>query len=104
MEDSGMILDYCRNLSRIMVKMRGLGDKIPDSEVVAKLLRLVSGKFNAIASSIEQFQEIDTPTLDKVLGSRKNKDKVKDRSAKREEKTLLARALRKIKKKDDDSS
>ena len=33
-----MILDYFGKLSRIVVEMRGLGEKIVDSEVVAKLL------------------------------------------------------------------
>ena len=44
-------------------------------------------------------------TLDEVLGSLKiHEDKLKDRSVKREEKALLARALGKLKKKEDDSS
>ena len=33
-----MILDYFGILSRIVVEMRGLGEKIADSEVAAKLL------------------------------------------------------------------
>ena len=52
MEHNELILDYFR----IVVEMRGLGEKIPDSEVAAKLHRLVFRKFNANTSSIEQFQ------------------------------------------------
>ena len=100
-----MILDYFGKLSRIVVEMRGLGEKIADSEVAAKLLRSVAGKFESITSSIEQFQDIDNLTLNEVLGSLKiHEDKLKDRSLKGEEKALLARALGKLKKKEDDSS
>ena len=105
MEDNEMILDYFGKLSRIVVEMRGLGEKIADSEVAAKLLRSVAGKFDSITSSIEQFQDVDNLTLYEVLGSLKiHEDKLKDRSVKRKEKALLARALGKLKKKEDDSS
>ena len=58
--------------------------------MVAKLLGSVSRKFNAITSSIEQFQDIYSLTLDKILRSlRIHEDKVKDRSANREEKAPL---------------
>ena len=105
MEDNEMILDYFGKLSRIVVEMRGLGEKITNNEVGAKLLRSVAGKFDSITSSIEQFQDVNNLTLDGVLGSLKiHEDKLNDRSVKREEKALLARALGKLKKKDDDSS
>ena len=68
------------------------------------LLRSVAGKFDPITRSIEQFQDIDNLTLD-VLGSLKiHEDKLNDRSTKREEKAILARALGKLKRKEDDSS
>ena len=104
MEDNEMILDYFGKLSQIVVEIRGLGEKIADSEVAAKL-QSVAGKFDSITSSIEQFQDVDNLTLDAVLRSLKiHEDKLKDRSVKREEKALLARALGKLKKKEDDSS
>ena len=105
MEDNEMILDYFGKLSRIVVEMRGLGEKIPDSEVAAKILRSVAEQFDSITSSIEQFQDVDNLTLDEVLGSLTiHEDKLKDRSMKREEKALLVRALGKLKKKENDSS
>ena len=105
MEDNEMILDYFDKLSRIVVEIRGLGEKITDSEVAAKLLQFVSGKFHSITNSIEQFEDINNLTLDEVLGSLKiHEDKLKDKFLKREEKALLARALGKLKEKEDDSS
>ncbi|CAA6674327.1 unnamed protein product [Spirodela intermedia] len=69
------------------------------------LLRSVSSKFDAITSSIEQFQVFDSLTLDEVIGSLKiNEDKLKDRSTKTEEKALLTRAFGKSEKKEDDNS
>ena len=68
------------------------------------LLRSVAGKFDPITRSIEQFQDIDNLTLD-VLGSLKiHEDKLNDISTKREEKAILARALGKLKRKENDSS
>ena len=53
MEDNEMILDYFGKLSLIVVEMRGLGEKIADSEVATELLRSVARKFDSITSSIE---------------------------------------------------
>ena len=105
MEDNEMILDYFSKLSGIVVEIRGLGEKIADNEVSAKLLQSISRKFYSITSSIEEFYDVNSLTLDEVLGSLKiHEDKLKDRSVKREEKALLAWALGKLKKKEDDSS
>ena len=83
------------------MKYEDLGEKIVDSELATKLLRLVSRKFDGITSPIKQFQDIGTLVFDEDLGS-PNINEVKERSEKREEKALLAWALDKIKKKDDD--
>ena len=100
MEGNEIISEYFGKLSRIVIDM---GEKISKSEVVAKLLRSVSRRFDAITSSIEQFQDIDSLTLDEVLRSLEiHEDKVNNISVKREEKALLAQALGKAKKKDDD--
>ena len=96
-------MDYFGKISWIVVEMRGLREKIADREVAAKLLRSVARKFDSITSLIEQFQDVDNLTVDEVLGSLKiHEDKLKDRFVKREEKALIARALGKLKKKEDD--
>ncbi|CAA7401824.1 unnamed protein product [Spirodela intermedia] len=65
------------------------GEKIPNDEIVFKLLRSVLGKFGAITSLIDQFQDFDSLTLDEVIGSLKvHEDK----------------AFGKFKKKEDDNS
>ena len=88
-----------------MNELRSLGEVIIDPKVAAKLLRYVSGKFDMITTLIEQFQDLETITLDEVIGTLKvHEDKLKARMVKREEKALLAKAFIKEKKKDHDPS
>ena len=47
--------------------MRGLGEKIIENEVGLKLLQLTSTKFDAIISSTEKFQDVDSLNLDEVM-------------------------------------
>ena len=72
-----------------------------DSKIASKHFRSVSGNFDSITISIEQFQHLDTITLEDLIATLKmNEDKLKDRLFKREEKALLPRAEGKTKKKD----
>ena len=105
MDDDDLFLDYFRKLSCVVNELRSLGEVITDAEVAAKLLRSVSGKFDAITTSIEQFQDLETITLEEVIGTLKvHEDKLNARMVKREEKALLAKAFIKEKKKDHDPS
>ena len=99
MDDDEIFLDYFGKLSCVVNELRSLGAVITDAEVAAKLLRSVSGKFDAITTSIEQFQDLETITLEEVIGTLKvHEDKLKARMVKREEKALLAKAFIKEKK------
>ena len=103
MDDDDLFLDYFGRLSCVVNELRSLGGVITDAEVAAKLLRSVSSKFDAITTSIEQFQDLETITLEEVIGTLKvHEDKLKARMVKREEKALLAKAFIKEKKKDHD--
>ena len=55
MDEDDLFLDYFRKLSCVVNKLRSHGEVIMDAEVAAKLLHVVSGKFDAIATSIEHF-------------------------------------------------
>lgn len=86
MEDDKLVLDYFGKLSWIVIELKSLGEKISDADLSAKLLRSVSGKFDLITSSIEQFQDLDAILVEEVLGTLKiHEDKLQDRSIKREE-------------------
>ena len=103
--DDDLFLDYFGKLSCVVNELRSLGEVITDVEVATKLLRSVSGKFDAITTLIEQFQDLEMITLEEVIGTLKvHEDKLKARMIKREEKALLVKAFIKEKKKDHDPS
>ena len=86
-------------------ELRSFGEVISDVQVASKLLRSFSSKFDSIITSIEQFQHLDIISLEEVIGTLKvHKDKLKDQSAKIEEKSLLTKVFIKTKKKDSDNS
>ncbi|CAA6662618.1 unnamed protein product [Spirodela intermedia] len=100
MDDEELILHYFGKLSRIMIELKSLGYKVSNVDLSAKLLRSVSSKFDSITTSIEQFQNLDTISIDEILITLKiYEDKLQDHYVKREEKALLAHALKKNKKK-----
>ena len=103
MDDDDLFLDYFGKLSCVVNELRSLDEVITNAEVAAKLLRSVSGKFDAITTLIEQFQDLKTITLEEVIGTLKvHEDKLKAHMVTREEKALLAKAF--IKEKDHDPS
>ena len=105
MDDDDLFLNYFGQLSCVVNELRSLGEFITDAEVASMLLHSVSGRFDAITTSIEQFQDLETITPEEVIGTLQvHDDKVKARVVKREEKALLAKAFIKEKKKDYDSS
>lgn len=105
MEEEEQVLDYYNKLSQIMVELKSLGEKLTDVDVITKLLRSVSGKFNSITTYLEQFQDLNSTSVEEILETLKiHEDKLKDRLAKKEEKALLSRALNKDKSKESKTS
>ena len=105
MDDEDLFLDYFGKLSCVVNDLRSLGEVITDAEVAGKVLSSVFGKFNTITTLIEQFQDLETITLEEVIGTLKvHEDKLKARMVKREEKSLLTKPFIKEKKKDHDPS
>ena len=103
MDDDDLFLDYFGKLSCVVNELRSFKEVITDAKVAANLLCSISGMFNAITTSIEQFQDLETITIEEVIGSLKvHEDKLKARMVKREEKALWAKVFIKEKKKDHD--
>ena len=98
MDDDDLFLDYFGKLSCVVNELRSLDEVITDVEVAAKLLRSLSGKFDAITTLVEQFHDLEVITLEEVIGT------LKVHEDKREEKALLAKAFIKEKMKDHDPS
>ena len=105
MDEDNLFLDFFGKHSCMVYKLQSLEEVITNAELVAKLLQSASSKFDVITTSIEKFQDLETITLEDVIGTLKvQEDKFKARLVKRKEIALLAKALIKDKKKLFDSS
>ena len=104
MDEENLFLDFFGKVSCVVNELRSLGEVISDAEG-PKFLSSISCKFDAITTSTEQFQDVETITLEEVIVTLKvHEDKIKARLVKRKEKPLLAKAFIKDKKEDFDSS
>ncbi|KAL8107156.1 hypothetical protein AgCh_023818 [Apium graveolens] len=75
MKEIDTIDDFSMKLAGLVTNIRALGEEIAESYVVKKLLRAVSTKFLQIASTIDQFGNLDTMTLKEMVGSLKAHEK-----------------------------
>lgn len=71
MKDNEQLDDFCIKLSGIVANIRTLGEEVKEAYVVKKLLRAVPQKFLQIASTIEQFGNLETMTVEETVGSLK---------------------------------
>ncbi|XP_074362403.1 uncharacterized protein LOC141702672 [Apium graveolens] len=68
MKETDEMEDFYIKLSGIVTYIRMLGEDMAESNVVKKLLRVVPSKFVQIASTIEQFGDMETISLEEVVG------------------------------------
>lgn len=71
MKETEQLDDFCARLSGVVTNIRALGEPVEETYVVKKLLRAVPSKFLQIASAIEQFGNLDTMSVEEVVGSLK---------------------------------
>ncbi|XP_074361225.1 uncharacterized protein LOC141701481 [Apium graveolens] len=71
MNESEQLDDFCLKLNGLVVKIRALGESIGEEYVVKKILRAVPTKFLQIASALEQFGNLETMSVEEVIGSLK---------------------------------
>ncbi|XP_074374073.1 uncharacterized protein LOC141714453 [Apium graveolens] len=71
MKDTNSLDDFCLKLNGLVTNIRALGESVDDAYVIKKLLRVVPGKFLQIASIIEQFGNVETMTVEEIVGSLK---------------------------------
>lgn len=69
MKETEQLDDFCLKLNGLVTNIRALGEKIEETYVVKKLLRAVPTKFLQIASAIEQFGNLETMSVEEVVGS-----------------------------------
>ena len=71
MQEEESVADFAAKLTRLVVHMRSLGEKIAEGIIVSKLLRATPAKYDPITSSMEKFGDLDTINLDEATGSLK---------------------------------
>ena len=60
---------FIRKLSKVATQLRSLGEKIDNGVLVDKLHREALENFDTITSSIEQFGDIDSMSLEEAISS-----------------------------------
>nr|GEU68731.1 putative reverse transcriptase domain-containing protein [Tanacetum cinerariifolium] len=68
MNEAEGVDEFAVKVSNIVSTMRALGDTVKESYVAKKLLREVPSKFLQIASTFEQFGDLDMMTVEEVIG------------------------------------
>ena len=68
MKNGESVDDFAMKLTAIVNGIRSLGDKVEEVYVVKKLLRAVPPKFLQIVTSIEQFGDLKTMTMEEMIG------------------------------------
>lgn len=71
MKDTETIDDFSMKLNGLVTHIRALEEEVAGSYVIKKFLRAVPSKFLKIASTIEQFGNLDTMTPEETVGSLK---------------------------------
>ncbi|XP_039122013.1 uncharacterized protein LOC120258620 [Dioscorea cayenensis subsp. rotundata] len=93
MREAETVDDFATKLTTIVNKIRALGDKVEEAYVLKKLLRAVPSKFIQIASTIEQFSNLQTMTVEEVIGSLKaHEERLRGFEDEKEEHILLTKA------------
>ncbi|KAL7606242.1 hypothetical protein Lser_V15G14746 [Lactuca serriola] len=90
MKESKVVDEFAVKLSNLVSTIRTLGDAVEESYVVKKLLRFVPSKFLHITSTLEQFGDLETMTVEEVIGRLKaHKERMRGHRESDERKLLL---------------
>lgn len=71
MEDKELIFDYFGKLLWVVIDLKSLGEEMFNVDLSIKLLRSVSSKFDSITTSIKQLWNLDTLSVDEIIGTLK---------------------------------
>lgn len=71
MKETEPLDDFSVKLTGLVTNIRALGEDMKEAYVVRKLLRTVPMKFLQIVSTMKQFGDLETMTVEEVIGSLK---------------------------------
>ncbi|GJS54680.1 zinc finger, CCHC-type containing protein [Tanacetum coccineum] len=90
MKETDTVDDFAAKINNIVSNVRALGDKVEEAYVVKKMLRAVPSKFIQIASTIEQFADLDEMSVEEVVSRLKtHEERIKGHGEMEEKKLLL---------------
>ncbi|KAL9241306.1 hypothetical protein vseg_015437 [Gypsophila vaccaria] len=69
MGDKESVQDYLSRVSGVVQQMRTYGEKMTDEQVVKKVLRSLTNKFDYIVTAIEESNDSETYLFDDLMGS-----------------------------------
>ena len=101
MKKDEKVSDFSSRFSKIISKLRDLGERLEEKEVMAKLLRSMLLKYDSLTFSLEQFGNMRGLSVDEVIGSlRVHEQRLQERESREQEQVLLAQAVNQSKKSD----
>ncbi|KAH9321758.1 hypothetical protein KI387_016397, partial [Taxus chinensis] len=66
MKDDESIITYMQRIDEVINMIRGLGEKLEEYVIVQKILRSLTGKFDAKSSALEEAKDMKTLTMDEL--------------------------------------
>ncbi|XP_022872935.1 uncharacterized protein LOC111391887 [Olea europaea var. sylvestris] len=69
MKESESVFDYFTRVSSIVNHMKRYGENIGESRVIEKIHRTLDSKLEFVSIAIEESNDLDTVTLDQLMGS-----------------------------------
>ncbi|XP_074373459.1 uncharacterized protein LOC141713783 [Apium graveolens] len=92
MKESEQVDDFYMRINGLVTNIRTLGEEMSESYVVKKFLRSVPSKFLQITSTMEQFGDLDTMTMEEAVGSLKaHEERLRGKSDNSESQLLLTK-------------
>lgn len=90
MKESDKLDDFYMKLNGLVTNIRALGEEVKESHVVKKLLRAVPARYLQITSTIEQFGDLETMSMENAVGSFKAYDeRIKEKCEVNDSKLML---------------
>ena len=99
MKKNEKVSDFTDKFSRIVFKLRQLGERIKDKEAVKNSLQSMPLRYDSLTLSLEKFGDLDSMSLVEDIGSLKvHEMRSCERDVREEEHALLTKAMNKFKK------